>query len=79
MSIRASRLYSACLQLGEHAGKFIRNVWHSKELDSFEKSYDNPCTAADLGSQKLIAATLLRYFPNLCIIGEENVTLEEKE
>ncbi|CAG9323832.1 BPNT1_2 [Blepharisma stoltei] len=78
-AVKASALFSACVRLGDQAGRIIRNVWNSRSLNTFDKSYDNPCTAADLGSQKIISATLLRYFPGLQIIGEETIEINEND
>lgn len=75
--LNLSHLYSACIQLTLKSCEIIRSVHSEGTLSTFYKSQVNgqdPCTIADLNSQILIMSYLQRYFPELRMIGEEQVT-----
>ena len=77
--INLSHLYSACIQLALKSCEIIRRVHADGSLSTFYKTHDNgdePCTVADLHSQRVIMSSLERYFPGLRMIGEEEVTTD---
>lgn len=71
--IHMPSLFSACVQLAAHSGKIIRAVQATGELQVIDKGCDDPCTLADRSSEQMIVSTLAHYFPNLTVIGEENM------
>jgi fructose-1,6-bisphosphatase/inositol monophosphatase family enzyme len=40
------------------------------------KGYNDPVTAADKEAEVVIDSTLRHYFPNLIVIGEEEVPID---
>ena len=71
MDIQVADLLAVCLAVAFKAGETIRRVQATGQLQVTLKGVDDPCTLADLSAQRLILATLSRYFPTLTIIGEE--------
>ncbi|CAL1586709.1 unnamed protein product [Knipowitschia caucasica] len=72
------RLVASAFCVAERAGAIVRRVLHSGELGIVEKSGANDLqTLADRLAQQSICASLSRRFPNLTIIGEEDLPSEE--
>lgn len=71
--IHIPSLFSACIQLAAHSGKIIRAIQATGDLQVIDKGCDDPCTLADRSSEQVIVSTLSYYFPDLCVIGEENM------
>lgn len=77
--LNLSHLYSACIQLALKSCEIIRRVHAEGTLSTFYKTNDygeEPCTVADLHSQRVIMSSLERYFPGVRMIGEEEVTTD---
>jgi 3'-phosphoadenosine 5'-phosphosulfate (PAPS) 3'-phosphatase len=70
---------SACIFASQHAGEIIQAVWKSGELDIKEKGKNDPFTQADLRSQQLIMGLLRKQWPELAMVGEENVEIPRVE
>ncbi|EFA75870.1 bisphosphate nucleotidase [Heterostelium album PN500] len=77
MSINLVELVSVCLELAEQSGDIIRNIYRSGSLDVKYKGVDDPVTIADITVQKHIVAGLRCYWPELRIIGEEELQIGE--
>jgi 3'(2'), 5'-bisphosphate nucleotidase len=73
--IKASELISVCIQLAQTAGDLARNTYETGTLNTEMKGENDPVTQADKDSQILIEATLYKLYPNLKVIGEEDVSL----
>ncbi|XP_015260827.1 PREDICTED: 3'(2'),5'-bisphosphate nucleotidase 1 isoform X2 [Cyprinodon variegatus] len=72
------RLVASAYSVAEKAGAIVRKVLHSGELGIVEKTGANDLqTLADRLAQKSICASLYRSFPNITIIGEEDLPSEE--
>uniref|UniRef100_A0A8C7XEG3 3'(2'),5'-bisphosphate nucleotidase 1 n=1 Tax=Oryzias sinensis TaxID=183150 RepID=A0A8C7XEG3_9TELE len=74
------RLVASAYKVAEKAGSIVRKVLHSGELGVVEKTGANDLqTLADRLAQKSICASLSRHFPNITIIGEEDLPAEKVE
>ncbi|KAI5610960.1 3'(2'),5'-bisphosphate nucleotidase 1 isoform X1, partial [Silurus asotus] len=74
------RLLASAYSVAEKAGAIVRKVLHSGELGIVEKTGVNDLqTLADRLAQKSICASLLRSFPKITIIGEEDLPAESAE
>ncbi|XP_035534432.1 3'(2'),5'-bisphosphate nucleotidase 1 isoform X1 [Morone saxatilis] len=72
------RLVASAHSVAEKAGSIVRKVLHSGELGIVEKTGANDLqTLADRLAQQSICASLLRRFPKITIIGEEELPPEE--
>ncbi|KAK2856049.1 hypothetical protein Q5P01_004784 [Channa striata] len=72
------RLLASAYTVAEKAGAIVRRVLHSGELGVVEKTGVNDLqTLADRLAQQSICASLTRRFPQLHIIGEEELPAEE--
>ncbi|XP_038123560.1 3'(2'),5'-bisphosphate nucleotidase 1 isoform X1 [Cyprinodon tularosa] len=72
------RLVASAYSVAEKAGAIVRKVLHSGDLGIVEKTGANDLqTLADRLAQKSICASLYRSFPNITIIGEEDLPSEE--
>uniref|UniRef100_A0A1A8H609 3'(2'),5'-bisphosphate nucleotidase 1 n=1 Tax=Nothobranchius korthausae TaxID=1143690 RepID=A0A1A8H609_9TELE len=72
------RLVASAYSVAEKAGAIVRKVLHSGELGIVEKTGANDLqTLADRLAQQSICASLSRRFPNITIIGEEDLPAEE--
>jgi len=71
--IQLSKLLSACVDLAQQAGNAIRLIQLSGHLDVNYKAVDDPLTAADLNSQRIIVGGLRAVWHDLSIIAEENI------
>jgi fructose-1,6-bisphosphatase/inositol monophosphatase family enzyme len=66
-------LLSVCIDAAQRAGNEIRKVWKSGNLGIKDKGNDDPFTIADVNAQKLIMGLLSKQFPELPMIGEEDI------
>ncbi|KAI5090695.1 3'(2'),5'-bisphosphate nucleotidase 1, partial [Silurus meridionalis] len=74
------RLLASAYSVAEKAGAIVRKVLHSGELGIVEKTGVNDLqTLADRLAQKSICASLLKSFPKITIIGEEDLPAESAE
>ncbi|XP_060773889.1 3'(2'),5'-bisphosphate nucleotidase 1 isoform X3 [Neoarius graeffei] len=74
------RLLASAYSVAEKAGSIVRKVLHSGELGIVEKTGVNDLqTLADRLAQKSICASLLKSFPKITIIGEEDLPAEAAE
>ncbi|KAM9435208.1 3'(2'),5'-bisphosphate nucleotidase 1 isoform 2-T2 [Clarias gariepinus] len=74
------RLLASAYSVAEKAGAIVRKVLHSGELGIVEKTgADDLQTLADRLAQKSICASLLKVFPKVTIIGEEDLPFEAVE
>ncbi|CAH2254131.1 3 (2),5 -bisphosphate nucleotidase 1 [Pelobates cultripes] len=72
------RLVATSYAVAEKAATITRNVMSSGDLGIVEKTGANDLqTAADRLVQKSICASLARKFPQITLIGEEDLPLEE--
>ena len=73
--IKASELYSVCLQVAKAAGDIARITYMSGELNTKMKGENDPVTQADLDAQMMVEATLQPHFPGICTRGEDEVPM----
>ncbi|KAF3703018.1 3'(2'),5'-bisphosphate nucleotidase 1 [Channa argus] len=72
------RLLASAHTVAEKAGAIVRRVLHSGELGIVEKTGANDLqTLADRLAQQSICASLSRRFPQITIIGEEELPAED--
>eukprot|EP01113_Clastostelium_recurvatum_P016527 TRINITY_DN1947_c0_g1_i3.p1 TRINITY_DN1947_c0_g1~~TRINITY_DN1947_c0_g1_i3.p1 ORF type:complete len:334 (-),score=72.37 TRINITY_DN1947_c0_g1_i3:3-899(-) len=79
-TVNIASLLSACIDLAQQAGKLIHDIHASGKLDVQVKGvmtsgYDDVMTQADVQSQQFIIAGLQNVWPDLFIIGEEEVDI----
>ncbi|XP_075060375.1 3'(2'),5'-bisphosphate nucleotidase 1 [Mixophyes fleayi] len=75
-----ARLVSTAYAVAEKAGTIVRNVMSGGDLGIVEKTGANDLqTAADRLVQQSICTSLARKFPQLTIIGEEDLPSEDVE
>jgi 3'-phosphoadenosine 5'-phosphosulfate (PAPS) 3'-phosphatase len=72
MKVNVGQLLSASVALARQAGSIIRSVRQSGDLQTQNKGVDDPCTVADVRSQRLIIGGLRSVWPSLVVVGEEN-------
>lgn len=72
---RLAQLLPPVLELAQTAGREIMAVYRSAFTVS-EKEDRSPLTAADLNSQRLIAAGLTTLTPEIPLLGEESTTAD---
>eukprot|EP00743_Colponemidia_sp_Colp-15_P010277 GILK01011302.1.p1 GENE.GILK01011302.1~~GILK01011302.1.p1 ORF type:complete len:298 (+),score=19.76 GILK01011302.1:61-954(+) len=71
--VALSSLVSASIDLAERAGRLIREVVASGNLQTVDKGVDDPQTIADIRSQRLIVSSMIKAWPGLQVIGEEEL------
>ncbi|XP_065831721.1 3'(2'),5'-bisphosphate nucleotidase 1-like [Oscarella lobularis] len=67
------RLLASSVAVARRAGQHIRDVLQSGKLAVVEKGVDDPQTEADRRSQRCILASLKSQYPNVTVIGEEDL------
>lgn len=67
------RLISSCIPIANQAGKIIRDVMKKGELNIVHKGVEDYQTEADRLAQLFIVSALSRQYPNITVIGEEDV------
>ncbi|XP_065221887.1 3'(2'),5'-bisphosphate nucleotidase 1 isoform X2 [Planococcus citri] len=72
------RLIAASLPVADHAGKIIRDVMKTGELNIVDKGIADYQTQADRSAHQYIVSTLARRFPKINIIGEEDDSLSNE-
>jgi 3'-phosphoadenosine 5'-phosphosulfate (PAPS) 3'-phosphatase len=78
-TVNIGSLLSACIFASQRAGDVIQAVWKSGELDIKDKGNDDPFTKADLRAQQIIMGLLHKRWPELIMVGEENVEISDAE
>ena len=64
-------LLNQCIDIARQAGKVIRDVVLSNDLDVQKKADKSPVTVADLRANELICAALAALTPTIPVISEE--------
>jgi 3'-phosphoadenosine 5'-phosphosulfate (PAPS) 3'-phosphatase len=77
MSINTRELTEVCLQLCQEACKIVKDSYMNKDVKKFTKEIGDPVTEADLKIQTLIVRGLKLFFPELPIVGEEEVEFKK--
>jgi 3'(2'), 5'-bisphosphate nucleotidase len=79
-TVNIREFFSVCTQLVMHSGNIIRDFYktHSNDLGAKIKDDDSPFTEADVKVQTIIIKSLLHFWPNLKIIGEEEEDFKGK-
>jgi len=72
------RIVSASVCAANQAGKIVRDVMKTGQLGIVDKGVNDLQTEADRSAQRCIVGSLSRMFPNVTIIGEENLDPCEK-
>lgn len=72
-----SRIVASSVSATERAGKIIKDVMTRGGLNIIEKGKNDIQTEADRCSQRCIIASLSHQFPNVTIIGEEELSDSE--
>jgi len=73
------RLISSSIAIANHAGNIIRDVMAKGELGIVQKGVNDPQTEADRRAQQCIIGSLMKQFPRITIIGEENLVDQSEE
>eukprot|EP00118_Oscarella_pearsei_P004615 m.20025 g.20025 ORF g.20025 m.20025 type:complete len:134 (+) comp27956_c0_seq1:11-412(+) len=68
------RLLASSVAVARQAGSHIRDVLLSGKLGVVEKGIDDPQTEADRRSQRCIVASLKAQYPDVTVIGEEDLS-----
>ncbi|KAJ8673862.1 hypothetical protein QAD02_005124 [Eretmocerus hayati] len=71
------RLVASCVSAAAKAGEIIRDVKSRGELNIVEKKKDDYQTEADRSAQRCIVASLNKRFPDVKVIGEEELPNQE--
>lgn len=71
------RILAASCKVADQAGNIIRDILKVGDLGIVDKGLNDLQTQADRSAQKCIVASLSRHFPNVKIIGEENLAADE--
>ena len=71
--VKISEFLSVCSFLMKEAGEIISQTRASNNLKEEWKGKNDPMTIADVKSQTLIEKGLRKFWPNLSIVGEEDV------
>nr|CDS29822.1 3'(2')5' bisphosphate nucleotidase 1 [Hymenolepis microstoma] len=67
------RLLASSVSIANYAGSIIRKVLSSGELGIVDKGVNDLQTQADRSVQHCIVSSLSKNFPEICIIGEEEL------
>ncbi|XP_019850537.1 PREDICTED: 3'(2'),5'-bisphosphate nucleotidase 1-like [Amphimedon queenslandica] len=73
------RLISASVCAANKSGAIIREVLKTGELGIVQKGVNDPQTEADRRAQRCISATIQSRFPEINLIGEEDVAVESDD
>ena len=71
--IKLNEFFSICLHLIQESGNIIRTVYDSKDFEKQMKGKDDPVTQADIHVQTLLTTGLRYFYPEINIVGEEDV------
>lgn len=67
-------LLASAVSITKRVNKIIRDVMDKGDLGVVDKGKNDPQTEADRSAQKCIVQSLLRKFPGLTVIGEEELS-----
>jgi len=70
---KISEFFSICLHLVHESGRIIQSVYDSKDFEKQWKGKDDPVTQADIHVQTLLSTGLRFFYPQIKIVGEEDV------
>lgn len=71
------RLVASSVSIANRAGQIIRDVMACGKLNIIEKDKNDYQTEADRLSEKCIVGSLRHRFPNIAVIGEENISYND--
>ncbi|CAD8101685.1 unnamed protein product [Paramecium sonneborni] len=71
--LKVHEFFSVGIQLAYNSAKIINAVRLSSNIGQKWKGIDDPVTIADIQAQSYIVKQLHKHWPNLTVIGEENI------
>jgi len=77
-TVNLREFFSVCTQIIQHSGNVIKDFYFSQNLNARTKEDNSPFTDADIKVQTIIVKSLLHFWPNLKIIGEEDEDFKSK-